>query len=118
MSKEVGAGDGVASEGAIADLAFVKKLERLDETAERYNKSFTRMDPAMLDEFVQHLTYLYYMGTRELAEMPVGEDTQPMLRLRMRLDVLRELGLEVSMAIADIRRIRAKGIQPGRSEEE
>lgn len=116
MDREVGASE--APVGAVGDLAFIKKLERLDETAERYNKPLTRMDPAVLDEFVQYITYLYYMGTRELAEIVVGEDVQPMLRLRMRLDVLKELGLEVSMAIADIRRVRAKGIQPGRSEEE
>lgn len=116
MDKDVGASESFGS--AVGDLAFIRKLERLDEAAERYNKPLTRMDPAALDEFVQYVTYLYYMGTRELAEMAVGEDVRPMLRLRMRLDVLKELGLEVSMAIADIRRVRAQGIQPGRSEEE
>jgi hypothetical protein len=116
VSKEVGADEGAF--GAVGDLAFIRKLERLDEAAERYNKRFSRMDPAMLDEFVQHFAYLYYMGTRELAEMAVVDDPRPMLRLRMRLDVLKELGLEVSLAIAEARRVRAKGIQPGRSEEE
>lgn len=116
MSKKVGASE--ETFGAYADLAFIKKIDRIDEAADRLNRPFTGMEPAVLDEFVQYIAYLYYMGTRQLAEMVVTEDVQPMLRLKLRLDVLKELGVEVSMAIAQIRRVRAQGIQPGRSEEE